>query len=86
MGWTVSILKVSIRQVKAARILVGWTQGDLAKASGISEPTIKRLESQDGDIGGRSSTGKQIVAALEAAGVVFVEPNGLGPGVRLRER
>src|ERR1700684_4446206 len=40
----VSIPKVSIRQVKAARELLGWSQEDLALHSGISVPTIKRLE------------------------------------------
>ena len=75
---------VSIRQVKAARSLLAWSQGDLAKASGISEPTIARLESQDGELGGRADTAAKIIAALESAGVIFVEENGEGPGVRLR--
>jgi len=68
-----SILKVSIRQVKAARALLAWSQADLARHSSISEPTIKRLESQDGDLGGRAGTGEKIVAALEHAGVIFVD-------------
>lgn len=76
-----SIPKVSIRQVKAARALVGWSQAALASAAGISEPTIKRLEASDGDLGGRASTIEAIRAALEAAGVEFV--NGDQPGVRL---
>lgn len=77
----VSIPKVSIRQVKAARSLLGWSQRDLARASGISEPTIKRLEASDGDLGGRPSTAEAIRRALEAAGVEFT--NGEQPGVRL---
>lgn len=80
-----SILKVSIRQVKAARALLAWSQADLAHHSGVSEPTIKRLESQDGDLGGRVDTGDKIVRALEYAGVIFVEKNGGGAGVRLRK-
>lgn len=80
-----SIPKVSIRQVKAARALLAWSQSDLARASGISEPTIKRLESQDGDLGGRQDTAAAIRAALESAGVIFVAENGEGPGVRLRK-
>jgi predicted transcriptional regulator len=82
----VSILKVSIRQIKAARILVGWTQGDLAKHAGVSVPTIKRLEAVDGDIGGRAETGESLVAALQRAGVEFISENGGGPGVRLAKR
>jgi len=80
-----SIPKVSIRQVKAARSLLAWSQNDLAKASGISEPTIKRLESQDGELGGRAETSAAIRAAIESAGVQFIEENGEGPGVRLRK-
>lgn len=80
-----SILKVSIRQIKAARALLAWSQADLARRSGVSEPTVKRLEASDGELGGRVDTGEKIMAALEAAGVIFVEENGEGPGVRLRK-
>ena len=80
-----SIPKVSVRQVKAARALLAWSQGDLARASGVSEPTIKRLESQDGDIGGKPETGEKIRTALEAAGVVIIAENGGGAGVRLKK-
>jgi len=78
------MLKVSIRQLKAARALVGWSQADLADASGVSLPTVKRLEMADGELRGRESTGDALVAALEAAGAVFVAENGGGAGVRLR--
>ena len=42
-----SILKVSIRQLKAARSLIGWSQEELASAANVSLPTIKRLEAVD---------------------------------------
>ena len=80
-----SIRKVSIQQVKAARALVGWSQERLAIASGVSVPTIKRLEAVDGPLGGRNATGERLIAALEAAGVIFIDENGEGPGVRLRK-
>jgi predicted transcriptional regulator len=84
----VSILKISIRQVKAARSLLGWSQDDLADHSGVSKPTIGRLESIDSDdpIGGRPETGQALVAALEKAGVEFIPENGGGAGVRLAKR
>jgi transcriptional regulator with XRE-family HTH domain len=75
--------KISVRQVKAARALLAWSQNDLAGRSGVSTPTIKRLESVDGDLGGTSTTGEKIAAALEAAGVEFIPENGGGAGVRL---
>ena len=81
-----SILKVSIRQIKAARALLAWSQDELAKAADVSIPTVKRLEAQDGPLGGRSETRSKIRLALESAGVEFIEENGGGPGVRLRKR
>jgi transcriptional regulator with XRE-family HTH domain len=77
---------ITIRQVKAARALLGWSQFDLAKAAGISEPTIARLESASGELGGREATIRRICAALEAGGIEFIEENGGGPGVRLRKK
>jgi predicted transcriptional regulator len=77
---------ISIRQLKAARALLAWSQSDLAQASGISEPTIARLESTDGPIGGRADTAKALVSAMEKAGVEFIAENGGGAGVRLAKR
>jgi predicted transcriptional regulator len=81
-----SILKVSIRQVKAARSLLAWSQEELAVAADVSIPTIKRLEAQDGPLGGRNETGAKIRSALEYAGIEFIDENGGGLGVRLRKR
>jgi transcriptional regulator with XRE-family HTH domain len=81
-----SILKVSIRQLKAARTLIGWSQEQLASAAGVSLPTIKRLEAADGMLGGREMTAQKIKTALRNAGVDFIDENGGGAGVRLRKR
>jgi transcriptional regulator with XRE-family HTH domain len=81
-----SIPKVSIRQVKAARALLDWSQQQLAAAAGISVPTVKRLEAQGGLLGGRNVTGYKITLALEKAGIDFIDENGGGPGVRVRKR
>jgi transcriptional regulator with XRE-family HTH domain len=80
-----SILKVSIRQIKAARALLGWSQDELAGAASVSIPTIKRLEAGEGQLGGRSETGDKIREALQRAGVEFIDENGGGAGVRLRK-
>jgi Helix-turn-helix len=76
---------VSVRQIKAGRALLDWSQSDLASESGISEPTIARLESVDGQLGGREATVQRIKAALEKGGIEFIDENGGGPGVRLRK-
>jgi transcriptional regulator with XRE-family HTH domain len=81
-----SILKVSIRQIKAARALLGWSQDDLADRSGLSIPTIKRLEAAEGEIGGRAETREAIVGALREGGIEFIAENGGGMGVRLAKR
>ena len=75
-----SILKVSIRQLKAARALLAWSQGELAAAADVSIPTIKRLEAQDGPLRGRNQTGTKIRSALESAGIEFIDENGGGFG------
>jgi transcriptional regulator with XRE-family HTH domain len=82
-GVGMSILKVSTRQIKAARALVGWSQEQLAAASGVSVPTVKRLEAFDGALGGREDTGDKLIGALQAAGAIFIDADALGPGVRL---
>lgn len=79
-----STQKVSVRQIKAARALLGWSQDDLAARSGVSQPTIKRLEAEGGELGGREETGEKMRRALEKAGVEFT--NGDAPGVRLRKK
>lgn len=79
-----SIRNVSIPQIKAARALLGWSQEKLAKVSGVSEPTIKRLEAEGGELGGWESTQEKILAAFKKAGIEFT--NGNAPGVRLRKK
>ena len=79
----VSILKVSTRQIKAARALLGWSQEKLAAMARVSVPTVKRLEAVDGPLGGRADTSYRLQTALETAGIEFT--NGDASGVRLRE-
>jgi len=82
----VTIQNVSNRQIKAARALVGWSQEHLTAASGVSLPTVKRLESADGLLGGRQGTRERLIAALASAGIIFIDEDGLGAGVRLRSK
>jgi transcriptional regulator with XRE-family HTH domain len=66
---------ISSRQIKAARALLDWSQEELANAAKISVGTIRKLEA--GSISPRSSTNNQIRNTLEAAGLEFIEPNGV---------
>ena len=61
--------------------MLRWEQRDLAEVSAVSLPTVKRLESQPGNLAAQASTVTALVKALEGAGVEFT--NGERPGVRL---
>ena len=73
---------VSIRQIKAARALLGWSQQDLASHSGISYPTIARLEAKEGELGGSENSRVGLVATLNRH-VAFINEND-GLGVKLK--
>jgi len=72
--------------IRAARALLRWEQRQLAEASSVSLPTIKRLEAKPGLFVAHGSTMAAIRAALERAGIQFIEENGGGAGVRMRKR
>ena len=78
-------MTLTSEQVRAARALLRWEQKKLAEESGISLPTIKRMEAKTGKISGHSSTIEDLRSALERNGILFIEANGGGPGVRLRD-
>jgi transcriptional regulator with XRE-family HTH domain len=70
-------------QMKAARMLLGWSGDDLAKKAGVSLITVRRAESSDADQ--KALAYRVIVRAIEDAGIVFFEDEE-GPGVRLRRK
>ena len=76
--------EMTSEHVRAARMLLRWEQKNLAKRSGISLPTIKRLETRPGPLGAYASTLAAIRAAFEDEGIEFF--NGEAPGVRLHRR
>jgi len=70
-------------QCRAARALINWSQGQLAIASKIAIKTIADFERGSRTPFARTLADMQ--TALETAGVIFVDENGEGPGVRLRK-
>jgi transcriptional regulator with XRE-family HTH domain len=70
-------------QSRMARAALGWGVRDLATAAKVSPDTIARLERGESLY---ARTVEAVRSALEAAGVIFIEQNGAGPGVRLRDR
>lgn len=81
----IEINRVTGKQIAAARALLGMGQVELAEAARVSAPTVRRMEASDGPASGMPNNVAAVVAALEAAGVIFVAENGEGPGVRLRK-
>jgi len=77
---------ITAEQVKAARGLIRWSQEILAVKSSVGVATIKRMEGREGPVRGNAQNVWKIQAALEDAGIVFIDENGGGAGVRLRDR
>jgi transcriptional regulator with XRE-family HTH domain len=71
-------------QVRAARALIGWTQGELADAADVPRSIVDRFETGQPDSIPAEAVVK-LKTALESAGVVFIPKNGGGAGVRLRK-
>jgi transcriptional regulator with XRE-family HTH domain len=76
---------LTAEQLRAARAIVRMEQTELAAASGLSVETVKRLERMRGPISANTGTEAALRRALGEAGVIFIEENGEGPGVRLRK-
>ncbi len=79
---------ISAGQMRAARALLQMDQRQLAELSGLSLPTIQRMEASDGVIRGNIESLTKLIAALNAAGIELIgegasSPGG-GRGVRLR--
>ncbi len=72
------------RQLRAARVLLGWDQAKLAKAAHVAIGTIRRMESFTATINSQTGTLYNVQKALERGGIEFL--NDDRPGVRLKER
>jgi transcriptional regulator with XRE-family HTH domain len=74
---------ITSAQCRAGRALLDWSQQQLADAARVGVVTVRQFES--GGSQPRNATLDVIQRALEEAGVIFVEENGEGPGVRLKK-
>jgi transcriptional regulator with XRE-family HTH domain len=74
--------------MRAARALAGIDQKTLAELSGLSVPTIQRMESSEGVVRGNVDSLMKLIAALDQVGIVLISDNqpshGGGRGVRLK--
>ena len=75
-------------QMRAARALLGFDQRELAQASGLSLPTIQRMEASEGVVRGNVDSLMKLVDALSANGIELIgegaASGGGGRGVRLK--
>jgi len=83
------LILITSSQMRAARALLGIDQKTLAEWSGVSLPTIQRMEAISGVVRGVVDSLTKVVDALNRAGVDLIGDNarseGGGRGVRLKE-
>jgi len=76
-------------QLRAARALLDLDQRELAERSGLSLPTIQRMEASDGVVRGTVESLMKLIAALDRLGVQLInegaKSDGGGRGVRLKQ-
>ena len=81
---------ITAGQMRAARALLGIDQRRLAELSGLSLPTIQRMEASEGVIRGNVDSLMKLTGALEEAGIVLLGDGAAsaagGRGVRLKAR
>jgi transcriptional regulator with XRE-family HTH domain len=79
---------ISAAQLRAVRALLGIDQRRLADLSGLSVPTIQRMEASEDVIRGNVDSLMKLVSAIDAAGVELIgegaASQGGGRGVRLK--
>jgi transcriptional regulator with XRE-family HTH domain len=77
---------LTAEQIRAGRALLRWSAQELADKASIGISTVQRMENAEGV---PSASGKNLDAvqrALQHAGVIFLDENGEGPGVRLANK
>jgi transcriptional regulator with XRE-family HTH domain len=79
---------ISAAQLRAARAMLGIDQRRLAEMSGLSVPTIQRMEASEGVIRGNVDSLMKLIGALDAAGLELIGDGAVsasgGRGVRLK--
>jgi predicted transcriptional regulator len=79
---------ITAAQMRAARALLGVDQRELAELSGVSLPTIQRMEASDGNVRGIIDSLTKVIEAFDNAGIELIGENvksvGSGRGVRLK--
>ena len=79
---------ITAAQLRAARVLLGIDQRRLAKLSGLSLPTIQRMEASETMVRGNVDSLVKLIAAFDTAGIELIDEGAVshsqGRGVRLK--
>jgi transcriptional regulator with XRE-family HTH domain len=79
---------ITATQLRAARVLLGIDQRQLAELAGLSVPTIQRMEASEAMVRGNVDSLVKLITALDAAGIEMIDEgavsNSQGRGVRLK--
>jgi transcriptional regulator with XRE-family HTH domain len=79
---------ITAAQLRAARVLLGIDQRRLAELSGLSAPTIQRMEASETMVRGNVDSLVKLMTAIEAAGIELIDEGAIsnagGRGVRLK--
>ena len=73
-------------QIRMARGYLRWSVEQLARRAGIGISTVQRMEASEEVPAASAKNLDAVRRALESAGMVFIEENGGGAGVRLAKR
>ncbi|HYA80948.1 MAG TPA: helix-turn-helix domain-containing protein, partial [Methylocystis sp.] len=71
---------ITAAQLRAARALVGVDQRKLAELSGLSLPTIQRMETSEDLIRGNVDSFTKLIAALERLGIELINEGAISQG------
>ena len=79
---------ITAAQLRAARVLLGIDQRRLAELSGLSAPTIQRMEASETMVRGNVDSLVKLIAAFNEAGIEMIDEGAVshsqGRGVRLK--
>ena len=79
---------ITAAQLRAARVLLGIDQRQLAELSGLSAPTIQRMEASETMVRGNVDSLVKLIAVFDAAGIEMIDEGAAshsqGRGVRLK--
>ena len=74
---------ISVCQIKAGRVMLGWSAVELAERAGVSSATIKKYEAQTGIPNANIRILSAVKSVLESAGIEFTGVPLVNPGVTL---